>query len=150
MAADDPPIAGFARATLWASAIGGALCSFLVAYGLLTMSLEVGSARGNWVYVYLQGFQPSFVRSFAYACIACALLIAVTPTLIRRSEWFTIVAWLAVGLFVQVSVRQVTRYSFEQIFVSDGANSFYSPTLAYDTPTLAVYATLLIGFQFDS
>ena len=100
------------------------------------MSLEVGSARGNWAYVYLQGFQPSFVRSFFYACIGCGLLIAVTPTLIRRWEWPTVVAWLAVGVFAQVSVRQVTRYSFEQIFVSDGASSFYSPTLAYDTPTL--------------
>lgn len=136
MAAGDPPIEGFGRATLWASAVGGALCSLLVAYRLLTMSLEVGSAQGNWVYVYLQGFQPSFVRSFVYACIACGLLIAVTPTLVRRLEWWTVVAWLAVGLFVQGSVRQVTRYSFEQIFVSDGASSFYSPTLTYDTRTL--------------
>jgi hypothetical protein len=56
--------------------------------------------------------------------------------MVRRYEWWMVLLWLIVGLRVQGIIRQETRYSLEQIVVSDGANAFYQPTLRFGAISL--------------
>jgi hypothetical protein len=117
------------RIALWWALAFGVLCSLVVAYRLLALSLVIGSPAGHWTYVYLQGFQRAFVGASVRALLVCGLLIAAPRHLAARREWWLVAAWLVAGLYIQGTMRHQTRYTMEQIFVSDGASSFYSPTL---------------------
>jgi hypothetical protein len=124
---------GFAarRDVLWASVLLGTVAAVWIAYQLGRLAIVLGSEEGRWTYVYLQGYQPRFAYVFARAALICGAALLVPFRIVRRYEWLAVLGWLAVGLAVQSQIRQETRYSFEQIFVSDGANSFYTPTLKH-------------------
>jgi hypothetical protein len=69
---------------------------------------------------------------FVFVAVVCGALLLVPLRLVRRHEWWAVLAWLIVGLWMQGVIRQETRYTLEQVFVSEGANSFYQPALHYD------------------
>jgi hypothetical protein len=124
------------RRALWASLLAGSILSLLVSVGMGTQSLALGSLEGHWVYRYIQ---PFAFRSIAVCAVVAAMvfaLCAVPARIARCRPWWMVVAWLLVGFISQAMLRSLTPFTLTQIFVSDGANSFYGPTRQYSAATL--------------
>ena len=124
------------RRLLWASLLAGSLLSLVVSVGVSTQSIVVGSRDGNWVYGYLQPFNGNTIAVFTFSGAIAFALHAMPSSLVRRHQWLAVLAWLLVGLIVQGLLRSLTPFTFTQIFVSDTANSFYSPTRQYTATAL--------------
>lgn len=142
---DEPARRGSAgplsKYVLWASLALGSALSLVVSYRIATQSIVLGSGEGRWVYGYLQPFtaRPPMV-SLLVSLVGCALL-GVPGIRAARREWWLVGAWLLVGLGLQAALRSLTPFSFERMFASDGANSFYSVSGHY-------YASTVLG-DFD-
>jgi hypothetical protein len=117
------------RRVLWASVLLGSLLSLGVSYAVATKSIVVGSHEGHWVYDYAQPFDPRSLAVFLLASALSGALLAVRVERLR--EWSLVLAWFLIALGLQALVRSVTPYTFERIFASDGANSFYSVARQY-------------------
>jgi hypothetical protein len=124
----------------WGALLLGSLLSLAVSSRLAMQSLVLGSGEGNWAYSYIRGFsdRPLEVCGIV-APLLVALLVASTP--LARREWTLVLGWCFIALWLQGMIRSLTPFTFEEIFVSDTANSFYSAALRYDA------ATILGGFE---
>ena len=72
--------------------------------------------------------QPFGIRSlaiFLVVSVVAGSLVAVRSALARRSEWLPVLVWVVVALALRGLLRSLTPYSFETIFTSDGADTFY-------------------------
>jgi hypothetical protein len=121
---------------LWFWVLAGTAVSLAVSYKISTQSFFVGSDDGGWVYPYFWPFAAHSLEVFACACAIALALSAVPLSAVDRRQWVVVAAWLGVGVLVQALLRGLTPFTFAQMFVSDGANSFYSPTKQYATLTL--------------
>ena len=121
---------------LWFCLAAGAAASLVLCFRISTQSFFVGSDDGGWVYPYFWPFAAHSLAVFGWTCMISFALFTLPRRLIDRQEWVVVAAWLLVGLVVQALVRRLTHFTFEQMFVSDGANSFYSPTKQYSTAVL--------------
>jgi hypothetical protein len=119
------------RRLSWGALLLGSLLSLAVSYGLAAQSLVLGSHDGNWVYNYIRVFSSAPLGVFGIVAVCSAALLAASPA-DTRYEWTPVVAWCLAGLWLQGLIRSVTPFTFQQIFVSDTANSFYSPALRLD------------------
>ena len=106
-----------------------------------------GSEPGNHTYPYLRrlrGFssRPTYLL---LAALAFALPLAwLTNRTVRRHEKLSLLAWLVLGLILQLALRSDYRHSLAEIVLSDQANSFYRPTLFYrPVPFLRDYDTIV-------
>ena len=124
------------RRLLWCYVAAGALLSLAVSYKIATQSFYVGSDEGRWVYPYFWPFAGHSLVVFAWACSITFATCALPLKLLDRRQWVVVAVWLVAGLLVQAVLRGLTPFTFEQMFASDGANSFYSPTKQYSTTTL--------------
>ena len=121
---------------LWFCLAAGAAASLVLCFRISTQSFFVGSDDGGWVYPYFWPFAAHSLAVFGWTCMISFALVTLPLRLIDRREWVVVAAWLLVGLVAQALVRRLTHFTFEQMFVSDGANSFYSPTKQYSTAML--------------
>ena len=122
---------------LWASLALGCALSLVVSYGIATQSIILGSGEGRWVYGYLQPFTARpLIVSLLVSLVGCAMLAAMPEIRAARREWWLVVAWLLVGLGLQAALRSLTPFSFERMFASDGANSFFSVSGRYYVSTV--------------
>ena len=97
--------------------------------------LILGSTASGWWYHYLQPFSlPPLVVGLLAAFAAATL--ARLPIRSAWSEWRLVLCWLLVALALQGFLRSLTPFSFQQVFLSDGANSFYSVTQRYEPGTV--------------
>jgi len=83
------------------------------------------------VYHYLYPFQPRSLAVFAIVYACCAVLALIAPAQAGRREWLLVATWLVAGLLSQAVIRQLTPFSLEQMFVSDGSNGFYTAARQY-------------------
>ena len=102
--------------------IGAALC---VAIGIGTESLTIGSEGGHWVYPYSQPLSAGVLWTFAVVSATASALVLVPPGVERRHASWLVILWLLAGSEQQALLRASTPFTFEQMFVSDNANSFY-------------------------
>jgi hypothetical protein len=117
------------RRILWVALLAGSAVSLLVCQGIGSQSLIVGSPEGGWAYAYRQPFTAGVFGVFALVGVAAAVLAVVPWRQIRRHEGLAVLAWLVLGFAGQATLRSLTPFTFAQIFGSDTANSFYTPTL---------------------
>ena len=110
----------------------GALACLAVA----TRALWIGSARGRWVYPYIAplAIQP-FLVWVAATAPAMALLWA-RPAPPEKWPSTVLLVWVALATLVDGALRWLAPFSFEQIFLSPGANSFYTATLQHQLGTV--------------
>ena len=122
---------------LWASVAIGSLLALVVCYGIATQSIVIGSYEGRWVFRYIQ---PVTVRSLVVflvvSALAIALLLAPGAAAAARRDWWLVLIWVLAALVLQALVRWLTPFTFERIFASDGANSFYGVTRHYYASTV--------------
>jgi hypothetical protein len=112
---------------LWTWLVIGALASLFVSYEVSRQSVILGSRDGGWVYGYVEPFKARILGVSLLATALCAgLVFSVTPS--GRSGWLAVVAWIGLAFALDALIRSQTPFTFEQIFNSEGANSFYSVT----------------------
>jgi len=109
----------------------GSILSLAVSLGIANLWFVVGSREGHWYYQYVELFDVRALTIVLQASAVVVILLALPEPVVRRREWWIVVAWLAAGLALQGWLRSLTSPTFEQIFASDGANSFYSVTRQY-------------------
>jgi hypothetical protein len=112
-------------AILWISLVLGSALSLVTCYRLATRSIVLGSREGGWVYPYVQPFDVRSVAVFLLVSLLACGLVAAPNAVTRRREWLLVLFWITVAVGLQGLLRSLTRYSFETIFISDGANAFY-------------------------
>ena len=59
------------------------------------------------------------------------LLLRTTPSLATRAPRTTLLIWIALATAIDGALRWLAPFTFEQIFLSPGANSFYTATLQH-------------------
>lgn len=114
----------------WWLAIG-AMLSACVLLAVAHRDLVLGNPAGHWVYRYLYRFNVRALVVAAAVSALCGLVVAIPTAVTRRHEVLMIVMWLIVGSVAQYELRRLTPYSMERIFLSDGANGFYTVTRQY-------------------
>jgi len=129
----DSPVS---RPLLWGALVLGALLSGIVCWQIATQSFVVGSVEGRWVYSYLRSLPDHTLAIAALACAVVSALLYVGSATATRREWRLVLVWMAVALVVQAMLCSQAPFSFERIFTSDGANSFYWVTQHYDATTV--------------
>jgi hypothetical protein len=85
------------RRALWSSLLAGSILSLLVAIGIGTQSIVLGSGAGNWVYPYIQPFHARTLAVFALVCAIALPLCAVPARFADRHICWMVAAWLLVG-----------------------------------------------------
>ena len=116
----------------------GTAAALAVCYAIATEAILLGSPRGRWHYRYVQ---PLTIKPFLVALavtLPAALLLRIRLPATRTGEWLLVLGWIALATAVQGALRSLTLFSFERIFASPGANSFYTATL--QQPLAAVLA----------
>ncbi len=98
-------------------------------------NILLGSRDGRWVYGYLQPFRLWTLAMFGVAAAASLWLLR-EQSQAGRHDWRTIVAWMVVGFGAQAVLIFLAPFSFEKIFTSLGANSFYDVTTHYFASTV--------------
>ena len=128
------------RRFLWASVVAGSLAAMALCCAIGARSLAVGSREGQWIYGYFTPHDAAALGSVLAATLAasaaCCALLAASDLSFLRPAWAIVLAWTAVALGVQALLRALTPFSFEQLFFSDGANSFYGVTRHYVASTI--------------
>jgi hypothetical protein len=115
------------RAWIWV--LAGTVVAAAVCYAVATEALLLGSPRGRWHYRYVQ---PLALEPFLVALGVSVPVLALLRVRAPRSaagEWSLVLGWTALATAAQAALRSLTLFSFESIFVSPGANSFYTVTL---------------------
>src|SRR5687768_14596334 len=121
---------------LWGSLLLGSALSLAVCSAVATQSLILGAPEGGWFYGYLRTFSIRPVgASLIVTALSTALLLAARRWL-RSREWPLVFAWIATGIALQALLRSLTPVTLEAIFLSDGANSFYSVTQQHHPATV--------------
>ena len=109
--------------------LAGTVVAAAVCYAVATEALLLGSPRGRWHYGYVQPLAITpFLVAFGVSLPVLALL-RVRAARSAAGEWSLVLAWIALATAIQAALRSLTPYSLESIFVSPGANAFYTVTM---------------------
>src|SRR5881296_3390099 len=130
----NPSGGGFGRAAgglsdraLWTCLVIGVLASLLVSYRITTQSVVLGSREGGWIYGYVEPFNARILGVSLLETALCAgMLYSFTPA--ARLDWPAVFPLIGLSFALQALIRSQSPFTFEQIFNSEGANSFYSVT----------------------
>src|SRR5262245_21838170 len=123
------------RAT-WTTLAAGSLLSLVVSLRIAAGTFVLGSSRGGWVHNYLYSFQFRAIAIFVIVLACCAVPALVPLSTVRRREWTMVAMWFAIGLFAQGVLRSLSPYTMEGLFLGDGSNGFFQPTLQYGSVEL--------------
>lgn len=134
--AASPVSRSISQRLLWASVLVGSVLALVICYNVGTERLVVGSEEGGWSYRYLQPLRLFTFGVFLLASLVSVGLLEAEDLVAGRSEWRRILLWMLIALGVQALLRSLTPFSFERIFASDGANSFYEVTRHYFAGTV--------------
>ena len=118
------------RRVLWGVLVAACAGSLAVSVGIARQQVIVGSVEGGWTYGFLQPASWAIVAVWlATASVAIAWLVVTDG---RPWRWWPrLVAWFLLALLLQGALRALTPFTLEQMFVSEGANGFYSVARRY-------------------
>jgi hypothetical protein len=137
---------------LWGGVLTGAIAAFVVCDRLVSQQMVLGSAAGGWTYPFVQAAGPSVFRLAALvSAVACVMVFWRSRGNAVAPEWIQVGAWVLVAMALQVILRTTTPFSLERIFLSEGANSFYTVTQQYGAGTvLSQFAELRGGWPLHA
>jgi hypothetical protein len=121
---------------LWSGVLVAIVAAVVVCDRLAAQRLVIGSEAGGWAYPYVRGVPP---ETAAIVLLHAVVLGALLWWRGRRSapgEWVEVGLWLVAAMGLQLLLRSLTPFSFEQIFLSEGANSFYTVTQQHDAASV--------------
>ena len=114
----------------------GTVLSLVVSGSIAAGTFVLGSSSGGWVHGYLYPFQFRSIAIFAVVGAGCSVLAMVPLAEVRRREWRILAMWFALGLCAQGVLRGLSPYTMDGLFLGDGSNGFYQPTLQYGSVEL--------------
>lgn len=111
--------------TVWAAVTLASAAALYVCYGVATETFTLGSARHGWFYGY---YEELSTRPFGAALIAAAVCVALLlfAPADRVRHAVLLLAWVAAATILHGVIRSLTPVTLEQVFRSEGANSFYT------------------------
>jgi hypothetical protein len=121
---------------LWAAIGVGTFLSLLACAWIARQIVVMGSIEGHWVYGYVQVFSFRPIVIFALVTALAAVGLTLTARAAGRHEWLIVFSWVLGALGPQALLCSLTSSSFEEIFVSDTANSYYTVVQQYDASTV--------------
>jgi hypothetical protein len=128
------------RRVLQVSVAVGILLSIAATVAVASRWLLLGSFEGRWVYGYEDGASftaRAFLIVLLVSAVAAALLRWTVPHPTRpRRDWMIVLLWIAAALALQATLRSLTPFALESLFISDTANSFYGFSHQYDAGDL--------------
>lgn len=129
---------------LWGGVAAGAIAALIVCNRIAAQEFVFGSVAGGWTYPYVRPAGPPVaVMAALVSALACALLLWRPREDEGRGEWWRVGVWIVVATGLHALLRSLTPFSFESIFLSEGANSFYTVTQRHGPSTvLADFTTL--------
>ncbi len=130
------PAAGTTRRFLWTWLILAAAVGIAVCVEVAAQTLVVGSRDGNWVYGYFAPLGALALAAALAAIAACCAVLAASGVPRLHSAAVQLLVWIVAAFAVQGLLRTLAPFSFQQIFASDGANSFYGVTRHYYAATV--------------
>ena len=110
----------------WMALAAGLAASLGVAMAVGAGAMTIGSEQGHFVYPYSQPLSARVLWTFVVVCATSCALVLAPREIGRRHPFWLVIVWLLVGSEQQALLRALTPFTFEQMFVSDTANSFYS------------------------
>ena len=114
----------------------GTVVSLVVSWSIAAGTFVLGSSSGGWVHGYLYPFQFRSIAVFAIVFACCAVLAMVPLAEVHRREWRMVAMWFVLGLCAQGVLRGLSPYTMDGLFLGDGSNGFYQPTLQYGSVEL--------------
>jgi hypothetical protein len=114
----------------------GTVLSLVVSGSIAGGAFVLGSSSGGWVHDYLYPFQFRSIAIFAAVFACCAVPAMVPLAEVRRQEWRILAMWFALGLCAQGVLRGLSPYTMDGLFLGEGSNGFYQPTLQYGSVEL--------------
>ena len=121
---------------LWTTLVVGFGAALYVTVRLASQSIAIGSEQGHFIYRYSQAFAASMLWSCT-PLLATTLVLACAPLeTVRRHLMWLLIAWFSIGFAQQAQIRTLTPFTFEAMFASDTANSFYGAAKQHDAAAL--------------
>jgi hypothetical protein len=121
----NPPSAS-ERRFLWTTIAIGAAATLAVCVLVASRNLVMGSVRGGWFYGYAAPFSPWLIVVFLAASAIVIVALLVTSAATSRRAWLSLILWIAAATAAHAVIRSPGRFTLEQIFLSPGANAFYT------------------------
>ena len=121
----DARVAG-THTLLWASIALGAAVALAVCILAASKSLTIGSVAGGWQYGYSGSFSVRMALVFLVASTAAIALLFVPTPSTTAGFWSTLILWIAIATALHAVVRSLGPFTLEQLFLSPGANGFYT------------------------
>jgi hypothetical protein len=121
-----------AEPLLWTGVVVATMAAAMVCDLVAAKAFVIGSAEGGWTYPYVREIPTHTVAVVLIvgASIAAAVRWLTAPRG-ARGDWAVAIAWIAIATGCQAFLRSLAPFGFEQILLSDGANSFYTVTQQY-------------------
>ena len=131
-----PALSTLPRRATWGALATGTILSLVVSLRITLGHFVLGSARGGWVHDYLYPFQfrSLMLVTTVLACVTVPAVVALSE--VRRREWRMVALWFGVGLCAQGVLRALSPFTMEGLFLGDGSNGFFQPTLKYGSVDL--------------
>jgi hypothetical protein len=118
---------------LWTGIVVAAAAAVIVCDRVAAQAFVVGSAEGGWAYPYVRGIPSDTIGAVLIVGASMAAAVQwLTAPRDGRGEWVVAIAWIAIATGCQALLRSLAPFDFEPIFLSEGANSFYTVTQQYD------------------
>ena len=122
---------------LWTGIVLAAIAASIVSYRVATLTFVLGSAEEGWGYLYIRDVSWRIATIVVIVGMSTgAALRWLTAPRNARKEWAMAIAWIALATGCQVLLRSLTPFGFGEIFLSDGANSFYTVTQQFDAASV--------------
>ncbi len=109
---------------IWAGLAAGLVLAAVVCCGVALQSWTVGSVAGRWTYPYIRPLTVSTLLVFAAIAAGAAALLAIPAT--RRTTRTLLVVWILFATAGHWLLRTTAPFGLERVFLSPGANSFYT------------------------
>jgi hypothetical protein len=121
---------------LWVAVGVGVVLSLGVAYGLTSHGLVVGSHWDRWYYRYAEHTDPRGLTFGGLAALFCGALAIWVERRRAGRDWIPIAVCLLAATAAQLALHSLAPFTFERIFASDSANSYFSVSTRFDARTL--------------
>lgn len=131
---------------LWTGIVAATIATVIVCERVASQAFVVGSVEGGWTYPYIREI-PS--QTAAVVFLVSAVLGAAVRWLTRprngRDEWVLVVAWIVLATGCHALLRSLAPFALDEIFRSEGANSFYTVTQRYRAERILAWFAELRG-----
>ncbi len=102
------------------------MLSLAACFFLASERLAIGSTEGGWLYGYGAPFSTRLLVVFLAASGLAVVPLLIPASTAHGRQWTVVALWIALATAAHVVIRSHAPFTLEQVFVSAGANAFYT------------------------